>query len=164
MMANGGKLLSAATQPNLLDIEMRRAWMAALAKALPDELEGFWSTLLKKPNYYFLRSPEVGLIMVRGRAGGTGIRFNIGEVTVTRCAVQVNDGAVGTAYVLGRNVRHAELAAVFDAMLQDPDHQTILMAQLINPIIASIRRRKRQMAQKVAATKVEFFTVRRGDE
>jgi alpha-D-ribose 1-methylphosphonate 5-triphosphate synthase subunit PhnG len=138
--------------------------MAALAKAIPEELEGFWSTLFKKPNYYFLRPPEVGLIMVRGRAGGTGIRFNIGEVTVTRCTVQVNDGVVGTAYVLGRNVRHAELAAVFDAMLQDPDHQTTLMERLVNPIIASIRRRKRQTAQKVAATKVEFFTVKRGDE
>jgi alpha-D-ribose 1-methylphosphonate 5-triphosphate synthase subunit PhnG len=138
--------------------------MAALAKAIPDELEQHWSSLLKKPSYYFLRFPEVGLIMVRGRAGGTGVRFNIGEATVTRCTVQVNDGAVGTAYVLGQNIRHAELAALFDALLQDPGYHTTLMEHLVNPIIASIRRRKRQVARKVAATKVEFFTVRRGDE
>jgi alpha-D-ribose 1-methylphosphonate 5-triphosphate synthase subunit PhnG len=148
----------------LFDTETRRKWMAALAKAIPEELEHLWSTLKEKPGYYFLRPPEVGLVMVRGRAGGTGMRFNIGEVTVTRCAVQVNDGAVGTAYVLGRNVRHAELAALFDAMLQDPNRHTALMKKVINPMIVSIRDRKRRAAQKAAATKVEFFTLMRGDE
>jgi len=91
------------------------------------------------------------------------MRFNLGEATMTRCTVQVN-GAVGTAYVLGRNVRHAELAALFDGMLQDPRRHAALMKEVVKPIIVSIQDRKRQLAQKAAATKVEFFTMERGEE
>jgi alpha-D-ribose 1-methylphosphonate 5-triphosphate synthase subunit PhnG len=138
--------------------------MAVLAKAIPEELERLWLALQEKPEYYFLRPPEVGLVMVRGRTGGTGMRFNLGEVTMTRCTVQVNQGAAGTAYILGRNVRHAELAAVFDAMLQDPRHHTALMKEVVKPMIVSIQDRKKQVARKAAATKVEFFTMVRGDE
>jgi alpha-D-ribose 1-methylphosphonate 5-triphosphate synthase subunit PhnG len=156
--------MSQVTETFLFDTEMRREWMAALARAIPAELEHLWSTIQERPEYYFLRPPEVGLVMVRGRAGGKGMRFNLGEVTVTRCTVQLNEGAAGTAYVLGRNVRHAELAAVFDAMLQDPCCHTALMKKVVNPMIVSIRDRKRQAAQKAATTKVEFFTMMRGDE
>ena len=152
------------TETFLVDTEKLREWMAVLAKAIPEEIESLWSVLKEKPEYYFLRPPEVGLVMVRGRAGGTGMRFNLGEVTMTRCTVQVNQGAAGTAYILGRNVRHAELAAVFDAMLQDPRHHTALMKEVVKPMIVSIQDRKKQVARKAAATKVEFFTMVRGDE
>ena len=152
------------TETFLVDTEKRREWMAVLAKAIPEEIESLWSVLKEKPEYYFLRPPEVGLVMVRGRAWGTGMRFNLGEVTITRCTVQIKEGATGTAYVLGRNVRHAELAAVFDAMLQDPRHHTTLMKKAVNPMIVSVQDRKKQTAQKAAATKVEFFTLMRGDE
>lgn len=156
--------MSPVTETFLVDTETRREWMAALAKAVPEELERLWSALKEKPEYYFLRPPEVGLVMVRGRAGGTGMRFNLGEVTMTRCTVQVNEGAAGTAYVLGRNMRHAELAALFDAMLQDPRRHTALMKEVVKPMIVSIHDRKRQVARKAAATKVEFFTIERGEE
>ena len=156
--------MSPATETFLVDTETRRGWMAVLAKAIPEELERLWLALQEKPEYYFLRPPEVGLVMVRGRTGGTGMRFNLGEVTMTRCTVQVNQGAAGTAYILGRNVRHAELAAVFDAMLQDPRHHTALMKEVVKPMIVSIQDRKKQVARKAAATKVEFFTMVRGDE
>lgn len=155
--------MSPVTETFLVDTETRREWMAALARAIPGELERLWSALKDKPERYFLRPPEVGLVMVRGRAGGTGMRFNLGEATMTRCTVQVN-GAVGTAYVLGRNVRHAELAALFDGMLQDPRRHAALMKEVVKPIIVSIQDRKRQLAQKAAATKVEFFTMERGEE
>jgi alpha-D-ribose 1-methylphosphonate 5-triphosphate synthase subunit PhnG len=164
MMEREGEWMSPITETFPFDTKTRREWMAALAKATPEELEYLWSTLKEKPEYYFLRPPEVGLVMVRGRAGGTGMRFNLGEVTMTRCTVQVNGGAAGTAYVLGRNVRHAELAAVLDAMLQDPCRHTGLMKEVVKPMIVSIEDRKRQVTRKAAATKVEFFTMVRGDD
>jgi alpha-D-ribose 1-methylphosphonate 5-triphosphate synthase subunit PhnG len=102
--------------------------------------------------------------MVQGRAGGTGARFNVGEMTVTRCTVALADGRVGHAYVGGRNGRHAERAAALDAMLQDPGRRPVLEAGVIAPLQA------RQEAQRAAAraratgTRVDFFTMVRGEE
>ena len=103
-----------------ISIDARRRWMAALAKAAPGALERAWADLADRPEYGFLRRPEIGSAMVRGRAGGNGRRFNLGEMTVTRCSVRLADGTAGHAYVAGRDKRHAELAAVFDALMQDP--------------------------------------------
>ncbi|RPI78543.1 MAG: phosphonate C-P lyase system protein PhnG [Desulfobacteraceae bacterium] len=141
----------------------RQHWMAVLAKTGPEELEKAWRFCKDKPKYRFLRAPETGLIMVRGRAGGTGVRFNLGEVTVTRCAVQVEQGAIGTAYVMGRSRRQAELAALFDALLQNSGQYARLKSEIIDPLEAVQAQEQKQEARKVAATKVEFFTMLRGD-
>src|SRR5215469_26876 len=93
----------------------RRRWMAALARADVKTLEAAWHDLPERPPYRHLRQPEVGLAMVRGRMGGTGQKFNLGEMTVARAAVRTDSGVVGFGYVAGRDRRHAELAAVFDA-------------------------------------------------
>src|SRR4029077_6676311 len=98
----------------------RRRWMSILAQAGSEELERAWSELSDRPRYRVLRGPEIGLVMVRGRAGGTGARFTLGELTVARCTVELDDGTIGHAYVRGRHLRHAELAAALDAMLQTP--------------------------------------------
>src|SRR5262249_27118219 len=115
--------------PSLL--EDRRRWMSLLALAPTEGLEAGWRQLAEPPPYRVVRGPEVGLVMVRGRAGGTGSRFNLGEMTVTRCTVEVEDGAVGHGYVGGRDRRHAELAAVFDAMLQDDSWRPAVEEQVI---------------------------------
>ncbi len=141
----------------------RQRWMAVLAKALPDELSEAWEGLGTKPRYRHLRRPEAGMVMVRGRMGGSGSRFNIGEMTVTRCAVQVEGGAAGYGYVAGRNGRHAELAAVFDALLQDPARQAALSDSVVEPLAARQADRRRQESVKAASTKVEFFTIVRGE-
>jgi alpha-D-ribose 1-methylphosphonate 5-triphosphate synthase subunit PhnG len=101
--------------------------------------------------------------MVRGRAGGDGAAFNMGEMTVTRCVVKIDGGATGHAYVAGRRKRHAELAAVFDALLQDPARRAGIERLLIGPQAADQAARHRMNAAKSAATKVEFFTMVRGD-
>jgi alpha-D-ribose 1-methylphosphonate 5-triphosphate synthase subunit PhnG len=145
------------------DTYLRQQWMSILAKALPEDLEKAWRSFREKPKYRFLRSPEAGLVMVRARTGGTGIQFNLGELTVTRCTVRIEGGATGTAYVIGRDRRHAELAAVFDALLQDPFQHPSLMNCLIHPIDNSIRERKATIEKKAASTRVEFFTMVRGD-
>jgi alpha-D-ribose 1-methylphosphonate 5-triphosphate synthase subunit PhnG len=152
------------------DTDARRAWMAVLARADADEIERAWAATEPKPDYVFLRRPEPGLVMVQGRAGGTGARFNMGEMTVTRCAVRCGgetggaDGAVnGFAWVAGRNRRHAELAAVFDALLQMTDRRHEVARGVIAPLRAAQAGRREIRARKANATRVDFFTVVRGD-
>ena len=141
----------------------RQQWMAVLAKASMEDLEKAWSLLRERPSFRFLRPAETGMVMVRARAGGTGIRFNLGEVTLTRCTVQIDGGATGTAYVMGRNRRHAELAALFDGLLQDPRRQPGLMEEVIRPLRSLLQEKKAASTRKAAATRVEFFTMVRGD-
>jgi alpha-D-ribose 1-methylphosphonate 5-triphosphate synthase subunit PhnG len=99
--------------------------------------------------------------MTQGRIGGTGDPFNLGEMSVTRCAVQLEDGTVGHAYVGGRRPRQAELAAIIDALLQDDARRAALLEKLIPPLVEAAAARRRTAAAKAAATKVEFFTVAR---
>jgi alpha-D-ribose 1-methylphosphonate 5-triphosphate synthase subunit PhnG len=144
------------------EIAERQRWMAVLAKAKAGELEALWpQAVAAAPAYRRLRGPEIGLAMVRGRVGGTGDPFNLGEMTVTRCAVQLADGSIGHAYVGGRRPRQAELAAVADALLQDAARRPALLRQLIARLAAAAAERHRLAAEKAAATKVEFFTVAR---
>jgi alpha-D-ribose 1-methylphosphonate 5-triphosphate synthase subunit PhnG len=145
-------------------IACRRRWMSVLALASASELQARWATLPAPPPYRRLRDPEVGLVMVRGRAGGTGARFNLGEMTVTRCTVQLEDGTLGHAWVGGRDRRHAELAAVFDALLQDPARTAALMERVIEPLALAREERRQAAAARAAASRVEFFTMVRGED
>ena len=143
--------------------DARSRWMSVLAKADIRDLESAYGDLAPKLGHERLRGPETGMVMVRGRAGGSGDPFNLGEMTVTRCTVRLADGTVGHGYVAGRNERHGELAALFDALLQDPLRQPSLMRSLIEPLQASHAARRAAHASKAAATKVEFFTMVRGE-
>jgi alpha-D-ribose 1-methylphosphonate 5-triphosphate synthase subunit PhnG len=138
--------------------------MGALARADRATLEAAWRDLPTPPGYRALRPPEVGLALVRGRMGGTGGRFNLGEMTVARAAVVTDDGTIGFGYVAGRDVRHAELAALFDALLQDDAHHEMLMAVLIEPLERAAAARRAARDQAVQASKVEFFTMVRSRE
>jgi len=111
----------------------------------------------------WLRKPETGLYMVQGRAGGTGARFNLGELTVTRCALRVggDDSAVGVAYVMGRNHRQAQLAAVADALLQDPAQHERIDDTVLQPVRQFLALQQAQRAARAQSTKVDFFTVAR---
>lgn len=116
------------------------------------------------PGYSYLRSPEIGLAMVRGRAGGTGSPFNLGEITVTRCVVQLNDESIcGFGYVAGRSQRQAELAALCDALLQTPDWQSSIYDRVIVPLAAEAQQRREQENRQTDATQVNFFTMLRGE-
>jgi alpha-D-ribose 1-methylphosphonate 5-triphosphate synthase subunit PhnG len=143
------------------DIGRRRHWMGILARATRDELEAAYAALRPQPAYTLLRKPESGLAMVRGRAGGTGAPFNLGEMTMTRCAVRLDNGAAATglSFVSGRDPRQAELAALFDALLQDRAAYADLMAAVIAPIEMRIATQRRAVANDVAPTRVDFFTM-----
>jgi alpha-D-ribose 1-methylphosphonate 5-triphosphate synthase subunit PhnG len=140
----------------------RQRWLAVLARAATDRLEACWAAT-EQPALTLLRQPETGLVMARGRAGGTGQRFNLGEITVTRCAVQSADGHIGHGYVAGRDKRKAELVASFDALLQAPAQRAALLSQVIEPLAAAQAAARATTARKAAATRVEFFTLVRGD-
>ena len=135
----------------------RRRWMAVLARADTDELAHRLGAL---PGYQVLRGPEAGLVMVRGRAGGGGAPFNLGEMTATRCTVRTEEGFVGHAYVAGRNERLTELAALADALLQDPTRQTALLEEVIEPLATMQQAERDAVSAKAAATRVQFFAMR----
>jgi alpha-D-ribose 1-methylphosphonate 5-triphosphate synthase subunit PhnG len=135
----------------------RRRWMAVLARADADELARRLGAL---PGYHLLRGPETGLVMVRGRAGGGGAPFNLGEITATRCTVRTERGLVGHAYIAGRNERLAELAALADALLQDPTRQDALLEEVIEPLTMEQQTRRDAKSAKAAATQVQFFAMR----
>jgi len=141
----------------------RQSWMATLAKAAPADLERAWSDLASPPGFTRLRPAETGLVMVRGRISGSGQPFNLGEMTMTRAAVRIENGPTGFGHVAGRNTRHAELAALFDALLQDPARHDALMAAVIQPLADKAAAEKTRKASEVAATKVDFFTLVRGE-
>ena len=141
----------------------RRRWLSVLAKARLDELEDAWRGLGASPAYEWLRRPEVGMVMVRGRAGGTGGQFNLGQMTVTRCALKLASGEAGLGYVQGRSKRHAELAAIFDALLQDEARRPALENAVIARLEAAHTLRRGERSRKAATTKVNFFTLVRGE-
>ena len=137
--------------------------MAVLAQTPVRRLEKEWLRLRSKPEYEVLRKPETGAVMVQGRVGGTGPGFNLGEMTVTRCTVRTNEGPTGSAYVMGRSHRHSELAAVFDALLQVESRRPALMKDVIRPLAEELASDREMLARKASATKVEFFTMVRGE-
>lgn len=139
----------------------RQHWMSVLARADLPALEAYWENLADAPGYRCLRAPEIGLALVRGRAGGTGDAFNLGEVTLSRCVVELASGEQGFGYVRGRSRRHAELAAVLDGLLQQDAARH--GPALIEPLHKQWQQRREQVSRKAAATKVNFMTMVRGD-
>ena len=140
----------------------RAEWMGLLARASEADLEAAWRAQapeLAAVGYDVLRAPQQGLAMVRGRAGGDGQTFNLGEITVTRCSLRLDDGTVGHGYVAGRSARHAELAALFDGLLQTDVWADRIRERVIAPLRASRAMARARTAAKTAATRVEFFTL-----
>ena len=140
----------------------RSQWMSLLAQADPAELAAAMDAFAPPADTAWLRPAQTGLYMLRGRIGGTGPQFNFGEITVTRCSVQVGLH-IGHAWVRGSQTRHAELAALADALMQDPEQATCLRRQVIEPLRRSLDARRDAASRKAAASKVEFFTVVRGE-
>jgi alpha-D-ribose 1-methylphosphonate 5-triphosphate synthase subunit PhnG len=138
----------------------RQFWMAVLAKAQPDRLSALMPDL---PPHTVLRPPEIGAVMVRGRVGATGAAFNLGEMTVTRASIRLETGEVGHAWVQGRDKGHALRAAAVDALMQTGAADA-LATQVMRPLQAEAQTARAARAAKAAATKVDFFTMVRGED
>jgi alpha-D-ribose 1-methylphosphonate 5-triphosphate synthase subunit PhnG len=141
----------------------RANWISLLAKAPGITLTEAVAQYGELPQYEWLRRPETGLAMVRARAGGTGRQFNLGEMSVTRCAVRLNSGQMGIAYVAGRSARHAEWAAVFDALMQTQADEKV-RETVLGPIERALAEQLAQTQAHAQATKVEFMTMVRGED
>jgi len=137
----------------------RQLWMAVLARASAATLRAHLADAPELPGFRLLRGPEAGLVMVRGRAGGGGAAFNLGEMSVTRCTVRDDEGQIGHAYVSGRDAAQAELAARIDAALQSDQRHNALQAAVIAPLAAAQEAARTEQARKAAATRVQFFTL-----
>jgi alpha-D-ribose 1-methylphosphonate 5-triphosphate synthase subunit PhnG len=143
---------------------LRRAAMALLAESTAQEIAVGLRVFDAPLAHTELRRPETGLVMLRGRIGGDGAAFNLGEATVTRCAVQLASGEVGFSYLLGRDADKARLAALCDALLQSPAHSDLLELHLLAPIRARVEKERAQTAARTAATRVDFFALARGED
>ncbi|QND53498.1 phosphonate C-P lyase system protein PhnG [Phyllobacterium sp. 628] len=142
----------------------RKAAMALLAQATAQEIAAFWAEWSDKPDVETLRGPETGLVMLRGRIGGGGAPFNLGEATVTRATVRLGNGSVGHAYALGRHREKVRLAAVFDALWQRPECRQDVQQGVLEPIANRLKQEQEATRAETAATKVDFFTMVRGDD
>ncbi len=141
-------------------LTFRREALGLLARAPADRLANLIPDL---PRHDLLRAPEIGTVMVRGRAGGTGAAFNLGEMVVTRASVRLEgSGTVGHGYVQGRDKVHARRVAIADALAQQEPVR--IEAEILAPLRAEEAARRAATAAEAARTRVEFFTLVRGED
>jgi alpha-D-ribose 1-methylphosphonate 5-triphosphate synthase subunit PhnG len=140
----------------------RQAAMAVLAHSDAADIAGQLDGVAV-PAHENLREPENGLVMVRGRIGGDGAPFNLGEATVSRAAVRLATGEVGFGYTLGRDRDKARMIALCDALIQTADHAAAVEAQVLAPLRARVTAERARKAAETAATRVDFYTLVRGE-
>lgn len=146
------------------DNARRRSAMAALASAQGEDLARLWDASGLVADAKTLRGPETGLVTLRGRIGGGGEPFNFGEATVTRATVKLATGEIGHAYALGRDGDKARFAATLDALWQRPETRPLVEERIIAPLAAALAVADAQRRDETAATRVDFFTMVRGED
>lgn len=208
--AAGAAQASPSAAPSAAGLSPRQERLRLLALADSAQLEAFLDHLHdtgRLPSWTLVRGPESGLVMVRGRIGGQGQAFNVGEALVTRCCISLATGTagpdaltdaaaadalltattpkdaaeadtpwtdaaqdtgcaglLGCGYVLGEQPRHAEMMAVLDALWQDEHTAPLLDAELLPTLCTALRERYAHDAAAGAATRVDFFTMTRGED
>jgi alpha-D-ribose 1-methylphosphonate 5-triphosphate synthase subunit PhnG len=148
------------------DSKVRQRAARVLSLASVSDLASRWARWAVRPTVEYIRGPEAGLVMIQGRIGGAGDRFNLGEATVTRATVVLRGGAlqtesVGTSYVLGSETEHAGLAAIFDALLADPGQRKIVIENVIEPLERQQNDRDAATRNEARSTVVDFLTIAR---
>ncbi|OAT50980.1 PhnG family protein [Kluyvera georgiana ATCC 51603] len=146
-----------------LDTATRQRWMSVLSHSDPANIAEKMVALNIIADYKTIRAPETGLVQLQGRMGGTGERFFAGDATLTRAAVRLSNGTVGYSWVLGRDKAHAERCALIDALMQQPIHFQTLLETLITPLEADRTARIAARQAEINASRVDFFTLVRGD-
>lgn len=151
-------------QPNLDPQQARRRDAMSVLTHVPTERIAACLEAIDLPPHELARRPGSGLVMVRGRIGGDGAPFNLGEASVSRAAVRLASGEIGFGYVLGRDGEKARLIALCDALLQSGD----LAAEIVQKVVAPLRQEREtalaQQAAETAATRVDFYTLVRGED
>lgn len=142
---------------------MRQWWLSTLACANCELLYELLSDVELPNTARVIRAPELGTVMVQGRVGGDGAGFHFGEMTITRCSVALDDQITGHGYIQGRDKKASHTIALLDALLQTERQQEILQ-KVIYPLIEHQKNFEKGVQEKAAATKVEFFTMARGED
>ncbi|MCM2504381.1 phosphonate C-P lyase system protein PhnG [Aureimonas altamirensis] len=143
----------------------RKRAIDAVALCPPARFDQLYEALsVDMPSAETLRGPEIGSVMLRGRIGGAGAPFNLGEASVTRASVRLADGAVGHSMLLGRHGERSTRAAHVDALWQTHAYRDAVEARLIEPAIAARRALALDERAQAEATRVDFFTMVRGDD
>ena len=132
----------------------RKNWMALLAQADAVDLEEAREQLDDNVCFTLKTPPETGFFMVQGKKDGSGSRFSLGEVTVSKCILEVNGAWQGAAWVMGSNLRHATLAALFDGLLQDPGYHDRIKTGLLNQLQEKEKIRDDQLNQAARASRM----------
>jgi alpha-D-ribose 1-methylphosphonate 5-triphosphate synthase subunit PhnG len=156
-------VITSVTMPSA-PVADRKAMMAVLSRARTSEIAAGLAALAEPLDHVELRPAETGLVMVRGRIGGDGQPFNVGEATVTRAAVRLATGEVGFSYLLGRDHERARLAAICDALWQNEAKRAAVERQVLAPIRARAEAERAHQREQTAATRVDFFTLVRGED
>ncbi|MDQ0420725.1 alpha-D-ribose 1-methylphosphonate 5-triphosphate synthase subunit PhnG [Peteryoungia aggregata LMG 23059] len=142
----------------------RKRIVDLLARATLAELEDALAAIDPASAHTALRGPETGLVMVKGRIGGGGAPFNLGEATVSRASVRLGNGRIGHGYRLGTDRKAAQLSAVLDAVAQDETARALLETRLLRPLETRLATETERLEAETAATKVDFFTMVRGED
>ncbi|OYU89897.1 MAG: phosphonate C-P lyase system protein PhnG [Bradyrhizobiaceae bacterium PARB1] len=158
-LSSGGDMMQALS--NDLQAKRKEA-MGVLGHCPTAEIARHFADIAV-PDHEQLRYPENGLVMLRGRIGGDGAPFNLGEATVSRAAVRLNSGEVGFGYTLGRDGEKAQLIALCDALIQAPRFADTIEAKVLTPLRARVTAERKRKAAETAATKVDFYTLVRGE-
>jgi len=140
----------------------RKAAMAVLAHSGTAEIEERLGAVAL-PAHEHLREAENGLVMVRGRIGGDGAPFNLGEATVSRAVVRLVSGEIGFGYALGRDLDKARMIALCDAMVQSGEFAGAVEAKVLAPLRTAMLEGRRRKSAEAAATRVDFYTMVRGE-
>jgi alpha-D-ribose 1-methylphosphonate 5-triphosphate synthase subunit PhnG len=158
--------MTTATKQNSADAALRERRceaMSVLAATDSGEIARRLATLGNLPPHESLRAGENGMVMVRGRIGGDGAPFNLGEATVSRAAVRLATGEIGFGYTLGRDRDKARMIALCDALIQTSEHAGAIEAHVLAPLRTALAIERKQKAAETAATRVDFYTMVRGE-
>jgi alpha-D-ribose 1-methylphosphonate 5-triphosphate synthase subunit PhnG len=155
-------MLNTAPSKETSEQKRRQAAMAVLAHSATADIAARLESI-EAPEHENLRDAENGLVMMRGRVGGDGAPFNLGEATVSRAAVRLNTGEIGFGYVLGRDREKARMIALCDALIQRPDYADAIDAKIIAPLRDGVKAERDRRAAETAATRVDFYTLVRGE-
>lgn len=147
-----------------MEQQQRQLLHKTLTRCSLQDIQQYWPYQPDDFMYEFLRVPETGMVMAVGRTENSGEPFNLGEVTVTRCALRLNSGEIGIGYVMGGDSDHALHVAMIDALAQQSDRREKLFEQVIEPLRIKIEHANKQQEKKTAATKVDFLTMVRGED
>lgn len=164
MAIAGNELDGMTDDATVQEVARRQRLLSVLAKAPRNELLKCWKQTGLDPEVELLRGPESGLVALQGRAGGTGQPFHVGEVSATRVTVRIGSGQVGHAMIRGRDARKAQLVAVIDALAQDPAHADLVEREIVAPLEQLGDEADAKVRRETAATRVNFFTMVRGED